>query len=145
MYSSGDIPKTLAELFARMCNAYGREPNEDVFCTWRAAFGDTPVSELWEAFIAHLRNTTLDDRDGRPFGRWFPTPADLLVQIEAKRRSDDAKRPPRQYCGREDCVQGWIPGEPTERGDRTVMHCPHCKALWEAGGRNPRASGLNQA
>jgi hypothetical protein len=135
MTGSNGNPKTLAELFARMCTAYGREPNDDVFSIWRAALGDTPVPELWTAFIAHLRDTRLDVRDGRPVGRWFPSPAELLAQIEAIRRSEFAKRGPRPYCGGKDCWGGWISAGGTQ--DSGVVRCPNCVALWEVWRADP--------
>lgn len=119
---------------SRICRAYGREPNDDLFSTWRAALGDMSVLELNEAFIAHQRNTTLDVRDGRPVGRWCPTPADLRAHVEAKHRSKSTQRANRGYCGQEDCLEGWIWVEPNNGDRRGVTRCPHCKALWEAGG-----------
>ena len=126
MIGSTATPKTLAEMFAFACAAYARERNDDLFSTWQASLGHESVPELYEAFIAHQRNTTLDVRDGRPVGRWFPTVADLLMHVEANRRAEIAKRPPRPCCGRNDCFSGWIL---VQNG---AARCPHCKELWNA-------------
>jgi hypothetical protein len=134
MIGSPAIPKTLAELFAFACAAYSRERSDDLFSSWRASLGDESVPDLYEALIAHQRNTSLDGRDGRPAGRWFPTPADLLAHIEARHRSEIAKRGSRRYCGREGCVEGWMKVESGKHRETAVARCPDCKALWDASG-----------
>lgn len=128
------IPKTLTELFAHACSAYGREPSDELFSAWRAALHGVPVRDLYDAFLHHQQNTALDPRDGRPIGRWFPTPAELLAHVEARRRSAGARRVKRGYCGREDCLGGFIRVGASMDGSLVVDRCPHCAALWATGG-----------
>ena len=135
MPSSKESPKTLGELIALACDAYGREYNTELATAWKAAFGSVPIAELYEGFVAHQRNTSLDPRDGRPVGRWFPTAADILAQVEAAYRRVKAQkngRFGRPYCGGPRCLGGWIE---TNRGGGNavrVSRCPDCAALWAA-------------
>jgi hypothetical protein len=126
------IPKTLAEVFALACRAYGKEPTDELFSSWRAALTGTPIRDVYDAFVAHQRNTALDIKDGRPVGRWFPTPADLLAQAEAKARIKIGGRSSLGYCGHKDCESGWVDASDSQ-GNRRVRRCPRCSALWASG------------
>jgi hypothetical protein len=138
MPSSKESPKTLGELIALACDAYGREYNTELATAWKAAFGSVPIAELYEGFVAHQRNISLDPRDGRPVGRWFPTAADILAQVEAAHRRDAAKktgRSGRQYCGGAECSDGWVEISVDATNARRMARCPRCAALWAASGR----------
>jgi hypothetical protein len=127
-------PKTLPELLACACAAYGREPNDELLNAWRAALDQTPIRELREALTEHQRDITPDGRDRRPRGSWFPSPADLLAKVEAKRQCRSTQRAKRGYCGRDECLGGWVWAEVSLGREPAVSRCPHCKALWDAGG-----------
>ncbi len=121
------IPKTMPELVAFACAAYGREPNDEILRSWKATLGHLPVRDVYGAFIAHQQDTRPDPRDGRPVGHWFPQPADLLAHVESKRRVQSVGY---EYCGDPTCHCGFV----NVPGDRyAVVRCPRCAALWAAG------------
>jgi hypothetical protein len=134
MNGSIATPKTLPEILAFACAAYGREPNDELLFAWRGALDQIPIRELREALTEHQRDITPDGRDRRPRGSWLPSPADLLAKVEAKRRSENTQRTKRGYCGRAECLGGWVWAERNTGGEPAVTRCPHCRELWENAG-----------
>jgi hypothetical protein len=133
MPSSNESPKTLGELIARACDAYSRDYNTELAAAWKTSFGSVSIADLYEGLVAHQRNTSLDPRDGRPVGRWFPTAADILAQVEAAHRRNGVRKTGRfgrQYCGGSECLNGWIEVSRDASNTIRVSRCPECAALW---------------
>ena len=127
MSGSGGTPKTYAELFAVICRAYGRQPDDENFEQWRRAIAGVTVADLYEAFLRHQRDTR-PDWDGRPIGRRFPTAADLLMNAKAAKQLARDRRGGWAFCGHPECEGGFVRDE-GPGGRVGMIRCPRCAAL----------------
>jgi hypothetical protein len=137
MTGSGGTPKTHAELFALICSAYDRQPDDARFEPWRRAVDGVPVADLREGFLRHQRDTR-PDWDGRPIGRRFPTAADLLMNAKDAKQQARDRRGGWAFCGHPECEGGFVRGE-GPGGRVGMIRCPRCAALRTVEGAQRRA------
>jgi len=135
MTGSVNIPTTHAELFAFICRAYDRQPDDARFEPWRRAVDGVPVADLYEGFLRHQRDTR-PDWDDRPIGRRPPTTADLLAHVKSIKQQARDRRGGWPFCGQ--CESGFVRVE-GPGGRAGMIRCPKCTALRAVEGGQRRA------
>ncbi len=117
---------TFLELYARTCQAYRRQRDEEEARSWAKALEQFSVAEVERAILLHQGDTRLDDH-GRARGAWMPHPADLKRIVEAQRRNavSMSRFVP---CG--ECHDGWV-FVGAESADGRVRPC-QCFLVWIA-------------